>query len=221
MASWESIYQAGKQLNRYPFSDIVSLIFQMKRDNPALKVLELGCGAGNNVVFMASESVTCAAIDCSKSAIDFAQARLSERNLNADLKVGCFTDLPWPDECFDLVIDRSALNCVPKPQIEVALQQVLRVLRPKGRLFSQMYADSHPAHNSALNATSEFTTGFRYEGYQDIDGLYFASEKDVTLLFGGFEKVNIALSTSQTLSGNILSAQWSISAFKPDTDQVG
>ncbi len=42
----EEIYGEGKQLNRYPFDVVVSFIFN---------VLEIGCGAGNNLWFAARE----------------------------------------------------------------------------------------------------------------------------------------------------------------------
>ncbi|MDK1285601.1 class I SAM-dependent methyltransferase [Pseudoalteromonas umbrosa] len=219
MASWESIYQSGQQLNKYPFSEIVSLIFQMKKSNQSLKVLELGCGAGNNIYFMASEGIQCAGIDCSPSALRFATSRIEESQLTADLRVGCFTNLPWSANSFDLVIDRSALNCVPREQIKTALQQVHRVLKPGGRIFSQIYADSHPAHHSALNTSPEFSKGMLHEGFQDIDGLFFASALDIKQLFGHFVKTSVSLNKAETLSGRITSAQWSIIAYKSDVDQ--
>lgn len=216
---WDKIYQKGKQLNRYPFSDIVSLIFKMKQAKPNLKVLELGCGAGNNVVFMASEGVSVAGIDISKTAIDFAKSRLQQLNLNAELIVGDFCAQPWQDNTFDLVIDRSALNCVPRKQIKQALAEVNRVLKPSGCLYSSIYSDLHPAYITAQIRSEEFTKGLTLAGYQDIDGLYFASKNDITSLFSEFETLEASLNTSVSLEEEVLSATWSITAFKADIDQ--
>ncbi|AOT07451.1 class I SAM-dependent methyltransferase [Pseudoalteromonas luteoviolacea] len=220
MANWESIYRSGKQLNRYPFSDIVSLVFQLRSKTPDLRVLEVGCGAGNNIYFMASEGVDVAGIDCAPSAIEFAKRRIGKDGLSADLKVGSFVELPWQDNTFDLVIDRSALNCVPRPQVQLALKDIARVLKPGGRIYSQIYSDLHPAHRSAKNTSRNFTTELTYSGFTDIDGLYFASKEDSLQLFSHFEFVDILLSKTENSSGEIIAAQWSITAFKADLDQV-
>ena len=56
---WEkTIYASGKQLNLYPYDSVVSFIFRSyPRQKPRhqVHVLEIGCGAGNNLWFISRE----------------------------------------------------------------------------------------------------------------------------------------------------------------------
>ena len=57
--SWEtSIYSKGKHINSYPYGELVSVFFNSLKylktgikTKEEMKILELGCGAGNNLWF--------------------------------------------------------------------------------------------------------------------------------------------------------------------------
>ena len=75
-----------------------------------IRVLEVGCGAGNNLWFAAREGLLVSGIDASSAAINYAKNRFREENLEGDFRIGDFTDLPFDDHFFDLVIDRAAIT---------------------------------------------------------------------------------------------------------------
>ena len=55
MSEWDDIYAGGRQMTRWPWSDLVSAV---KRYTPNLNgkaVLELGCGPGANIRFFQDE----------------------------------------------------------------------------------------------------------------------------------------------------------------------
>lgn len=144
--AWDAIYQAGQHLNKYPFDAVVSFVFRnapRPRARSEVRVLEVGCGAGNNLWFAAREGFQVAGIDGSADAIAFARQRMGQEALQADLRVGDFTSLPWPDASFDLAVDRAALTCCPSSGIRRALAELARVLRPGGRLFFNPYSTRH------------------------------------------------------------------------------
>ena len=137
---WEQeIYAQGRHLNRYPFDGVVSFVNRWRpRDKSRADcgVVEVGCGAGNNLWFAAREGFRVAGIDGSESAIAFAQRRLSEEGLEGDLRSGDFTELPWPDESFDLAVDRCSLTCAGRDAQRQAVAELHRVLRPGGCFFT-------------------------------------------------------------------------------------
>ena len=56
--SWEgNVYSKGNQLNRYPYTDLISYVYRLfgeaLRAGKVLRVLELGFGGGNNILFFA------------------------------------------------------------------------------------------------------------------------------------------------------------------------
>ena len=98
-----------------------------------ISILDIGCGTGNALLRLSRKKPPLlAGIDISPKSIVVAKAKLS--NLPADLKVGdAESDLPWPNDAFDVAIMTAAIHHVPNP--ENVLHQAFRILKPKGRLI--------------------------------------------------------------------------------------
>ncbi len=106
--------------------------------------MEVGCGPGANLWYLAREGFIVAGIDGSANAIDLARKQLQAEGLqaslqNADLKVGNFAKLPWIDGRFDVVIDIEAIYCNTTPVIRSVLVEIKRVLKPDGWFFAKMF----------------------------------------------------------------------------------
>ncbi len=182
----EKVYGQGKQVNNYPFTDLVSLVTRhcnLKRFKEKPKVLELGCGTGPNISFFLDKQFDYYGIEGSKSAIEIIKNRFGE-----DMKVTCcdFTEtLPFKDGFFDLIVDRSAVihNC--RDEINKVIKECYRTLNENGRLiitgwFSTMHSmfgegeevlDSH--------SRSEYTEG----QFKDIGIVHFTDREEILELF--------------------------------------
>lgn len=137
-ARWEAIYEAGQQLNLYPYEQVVSWFIRRFPDpwrRRDVRVLELGCGAGNNLGFLARAGFRSAGLDISASGIAFARQRLVGESLDVDLVVGSFDALPYVDSSFDIVLDRGALAAVDFSSARTAIAEAHRVLRTGGTLI--------------------------------------------------------------------------------------
>lgn len=137
-ARWESIYRSGSQLNLYPHDQVVSWFgarFPDADSRAGVRVLDLGCGAGNNLWFLARAGFSSAGIDISPAAVDFARERLRREGLSAQLEVGSFASLPFGSGGFDIVLDRGGLAAVDLATASKALAEAGRVLRPGGTLL--------------------------------------------------------------------------------------
>ena len=143
---WERKNGAGhRQL--YPWDMVVSFVFRhapRDRARADVHILEVGCGTASNLWFAAREGFSVAGIDASAAAIAAARERFNADGLSGDLRVGSFTELPFPDASFDLVIDRGAITCVGLGAGRRAVTEAKRVLRSGGFfLLSNPYAVSH------------------------------------------------------------------------------
>jgi SAM-dependent methyltransferase/alkylhydroperoxidase family enzyme len=93
---------------------------------PGDRLLDVACGAGLAVELAAARGAACAGIDASPRLIQVAQDRLP----GADIRVGDMHAMPWEDASFDVVTSfRGIWGTTPD-----ALTEVLRVLRPGGRV---------------------------------------------------------------------------------------
>ncbi len=135
---WASTDRAQKMaLGHQPLME--ALLAEIAEPSSGAVLLDMGCGTG---AFLAQAKAsgfehTCG-IDAAPKMIEVAQHNAP----GADVKVGNFTDLPWPTSSFDNVTTMEALYYCLEPL--AALQEVRRVLKPGGRfdLIIDYYQDS-------------------------------------------------------------------------------
>ena len=186
---WEKeIYGQGRQLGRYPYDAVVSFVFRYappERQRSEIKILEIGCGAGNNLWFASREGFSVTGIDGSATAIDYARKRFAAEGLSGDLRVGDFTALPFEDKSFDMVIERGALVCVGLSAGRHTVAEAHRVLKPGGLFFANPYSDKDSSAFSGVEIgdglrdqiTEGMLTGVGalcFYGRRGVEGLFAA-----------------------------------------------
>ena len=139
---WEHIFST-RDWGKYPPEHVVRFVartFYQVPDRSAVRLLEIGCGPGANVWFMAREGFSVSGIDCSATAIRKAGERLAKEGLRADLRVGDNASLPWPSNTFDGVLENVSLCCNGSESIRAALAEVRRVLKPGAPFQSSFFS---------------------------------------------------------------------------------
>lgn len=182
---WEEKYAAGHS-QRYPWDSVVSFVFRSApRDRPrdAVRILEVGCGTGSNLWFAAREGFTVAGVDASASAIATARRRFAEEGLAGDLEVGDFTQLAFEDDSFDCVVDRASLTCCGFTDLQRAIAEVRRVLKPGGRLFFNPYADSHSSARAGRPLGDGLIGDIAAGTLVNVGQIFFVSRRDIAVLF--------------------------------------
>ena len=100
---------------------------------PYRKALELGCGTGFFLLNLKSAGVLDegSVTDISPAMVDVAVRNAAKLGFEVEGRVADAESIPYPDATFDLVVGHAVLHHIP--DVELALRQVLRVLRPGGR----------------------------------------------------------------------------------------
>jgi len=138
--SWEEdIYSRGHHINKYPYGELISVFFNSLRylntdieDKSKIKVLELGCGAGNNLWFFAENGFDTYGIDGSESACKIAQNSCENRGQNVNIQQAYFDSLPFNNNSIDIIIDRESTYCGTKLDIKRWWDEANRVLKVGG-----------------------------------------------------------------------------------------
>jgi ubiquinone/menaquinone biosynthesis C-methylase UbiE len=97
---------------------------------PGVLALELGCGTGVFLEKTASSGATLHGLDLSEDLLAKARVRLAAAT-NVRLDRGNAEAMPYPDRHFDAVYGSSVLHHL---DLDAALREVFRVLKPGGRL---------------------------------------------------------------------------------------
>jgi SAM-dependent methyltransferase len=99
---------------------------------PAARVLDLGCGAGHASFTVAPHVREVVAYDLSSAMLAVVARTAAERGLdNIATRQGVAEHLPFEDGSFDLVVSR--LSAHHWRDLEAALREAARVLKPRGR----------------------------------------------------------------------------------------
>ena len=126
------------------------------RNSRALRILDAGCGTGGNLAALKLSNYDAEGFDFSHVAIEFCRAR----GLNK-VGVGSITDIPYPDNTFDIVISCDVLNDAGTSDEARALEEMYRVLKPGGRVFLNLPAFSFlkGEHDQATDVARRYTKG--------------------------------------------------------------
>lgn len=98
------------------------------------RVLDLACGTGDIALLASEAGADVTALDITPRMIALAQGKARARGVRARFLVGDMTALPLPDACVDVVTTGYGLRNVP--DLDLALREIHRVLKPGGRLLS-------------------------------------------------------------------------------------
>jgi ubiquinone/menaquinone biosynthesis C-methylase UbiE len=100
-------------------------------------VLEVGCGAGIDLVRFAAGGAKVTGIDLSKTAIDLARKNLKQSEQNADLRVMNGECMQFAENTFDVVYAHGVLQYTA--ETAKMIDEIHRVLRPDGEAILMVY----------------------------------------------------------------------------------
>ncbi|HET8754654.1 MAG TPA: methyltransferase domain-containing protein [Solirubrobacteraceae bacterium] len=126
------------QLSRIPAATVESFAgvanhWLLGDVEPGSVVLDLGCGAGTDLLIAAQTAAHAIGVDMTPAMLE--RARESARAMgleNVELHEAMIESLPLEDESVDLVISNGVIDLVPDKT--AAFEEIDRVLRPGGRL---------------------------------------------------------------------------------------
>jgi ubiquinone/menaquinone biosynthesis C-methylase UbiE len=112
-------------------------------ETAGLRVLDVGCGQGIDLHEYAAAGARVTGLDLAPRHVELARAHLAVDGLDGQVVEGDAEALPFPDASFDRVSSNGVLHHTP--DIEAALREIVRVLRPGGEARIIVY-NKHSFH---------------------------------------------------------------------------
>jgi SAM-dependent methyltransferase len=107
-------------------------------------VLDVGCGNGDNAVFLASLGLDVLGIDIVPRAIEDARTKAEERDVRAEFLVQDALDAASLGRTFRTVIDSGLFHALPEDLVPAFVEQMARILEPGGRYHLLCFSDQQP-----------------------------------------------------------------------------
>ena len=190
--AWEENYKKGRY-NKWPYDIVISLIMRYyggeKREK--IKILDLGCGGGNNTYFLSKEGFQTYAVDGSPTSLQITKERLSKSNLSAHFQLANFKDLPYNEDFFDCVIDRASVYCNKWKDILKIFENIYRVIKKGGKYIGFLPNINHTGRIHGVEFEKNTYTDFKRGTFSHSDFAHFFTKEELFEALKNFEIVDI------------------------------
>lgn len=139
---WEKVFREN-EWGKYPAESLIRFMARnfYKKERKKVRVLEVGCGTGANIWYLAKEKFDVYGMDGSRTAIKRAKRRLKDEFVKAHLTSGDIVKLPYETGYFDVVVDAECISCNSRNDARAILAEIKRVLKKDGLFYSRTFTD--------------------------------------------------------------------------------
>lgn len=195
-AGWDDLF-SRVEWGKYPGEELIRFVarkFYSAPDRRKVRLLEVGCGTGANIWFMAREGFTVDGIDGSQVALDSASRRLASEGLEARLVPGDAMQLPYDDEVFDAVVDVECIYANSLADSRKIIGECHRVLKPGGWIYSRTFATGMTGEETAEKLPGEPHTYLRMPDsplHSDYGIIRLTSREEIPALYSPFQELEV------------------------------
>lgn len=151
--AWEKYHVNREIYPSWPSETLVRLLkgnFLKKKINlkKNSKVLDIGCGFGNNLLLFKDFEVQLFGTEVTKKTCEVPTRNLLNNNLSADIRPGTNTNIPFKSNFFDLILSINVIQYEKNEKnIIQSLREYKRVLKKNGSFIIITVGPKHFSYN--------------------------------------------------------------------------
>jgi len=208
VTEWNQILREEWYNPEEPEEVVVNFVASLKMRNQKLRVLDLGCGAGRHLIYVATQGFEAHGIDISETGLNLTRDRLRKRNLEAHIVKCSMNLLPYVDSCFDAVISLHTIYHQKLRGVQETTSEIRRTLKKKGLLLINFLTKRTYSYGKGVKV--EENTFVEQEGVEKGVLHHFTDEEEIQRLFEDFKIINLKLSEKE-VEGKLRS-RWTLVA---------
>jgi SAM-dependent methyltransferase len=158
---WDRAYRAGDHREHWEAPSVPGELAALVAAGPLIglrpgdSALDVGCGTGQEAVYLAEAGLSVIAVDSSRPALELARERAAAAGVELDLRRGSAFDLPVASATVDLALDRGCLHGIEPEERPEYAAEIARVLASGGLfLLRGARADDEEAGLFAVDETA-------------------------------------------------------------------
>ena len=132
----EKLSYEEKRNFRYSLQDYMHEVCEFDKYK-GMQLLEIGCGSGIDTAEFARHGAIVTSTDLTGKSVELTRNLLKEIGLSERVIQADAAKLPFEDKSFDCVYSYGVLHHIP--DLETALAEIHRVLKPGGKLMVMLY----------------------------------------------------------------------------------
>ncbi len=195
---WDEIYSSTEKYTFYDINaahEFIPNVIDFFTQNGVRSVLDIGCGVGRNSLPLAENGLSVSAIDSSERAVKRLKEASVSLKLDISASVADFRQLPYENGSFDAVLSIQVINHGFQKDVQMAISEVARVLKPGGVFFITVpgrMANGHVRYCLVKSATKVEPNTFIPTQGKEIGQPHFIFNRGLILsLFDRFQIIKI------------------------------
>lgn len=188
MTEWDQILQRKDYRPTSPDEIVVNFVSIIEKRN-AKKVLDLGCGAGRHVNYLAKNGFEAFGVDISETGLKLTKKRLRKVKLEAAMVKSDMKFLPFIGSCFDAAVCVNTIYHQRLKEIKEAVSELHRVLKKKGLLLTNFHSKRSGKYGKGVEVEENTFAG--ETGPEKGVLHHFVDENEIHKLFKDFRLVDL------------------------------
>ncbi|MFQ6086796.1 MAG: class I SAM-dependent methyltransferase, partial [Candidatus Bathyarchaeia archaeon] len=174
------------------------------------RVLDLGCGAGRHVIYLAERGFESYGADISETGLKLTKKKLRSRKLEAEIIKCDMKSIPYVHSCFDAAICVRSIYHQKLKEIQETISEIHRVLKKKGLLLTDLHSKRSSRYGEGIEV--EENTFMQENGPERGVIHHFVDKNELRELLGNFRIVD--LEAREKVVGSYLRSRFIVLAEK-------
>ena len=212
---WEESFAeqiARQAYNTAPAEAVIRTVSYYLRDRaeqgvtaPGMHFLEMGCGAGPNLLWLAQKGITVSGVDVAPTALRLARETLEHHGHAAhigQLLEASVSTVPLADASFDGIVESCVFQHLGRADRDAAFREVARLLKPGGVFVGYMLDAGHTIYRMKVGqdlpddpGTLVLQDGTSKVYLSNIGLSHFFRREEYDRLLAGFRVIDPCLTT--------------------------